>query len=299
MADAGWQADVRRLRPHCRARARRAVLPAAACAGAFVLQQSRRLCRRRRADAAWRGLDPLSQARAFRDKRRPGGDGRRHWRGDGGRRGDLPPARDDERAAGDHARTRRPGVGRHCGAVARARLRAVRGNADGRACARRLRFGARRRKVAPSGAALVRLDGRRADWLYSYASLGFGALTLGQTLLGLLLSENPYISGTWVEGGGLFNSLILGYLLPAFAAFILARRSRGRPPEWRRWAAAGVAIALLFASVNLELRRLVPGGPEIGQNQPTSESEFYAYSALWLALGILFLAYGVLTQSKA
>jgi uncharacterized membrane protein len=145
---------------------------------------------------------------------------------------------------------------------------------------------------------LMELNARRADWLYSYASLGFGALTLGQTLLGLLLSENPYISGGWVEGGPVFNGLILGYLLPAFAAFVLARRSRGRPPEWRRWAAAGVAIALLFAYVNLELRRLFQGRPEIGQHQATSESEFYAYSALWLGLGILFLAYGVLTQSK-
>jgi uncharacterized membrane protein len=145
---------------------------------------------------------------------------------------------------------------------------------------------------------LMELNARRADWLYAYASLAFGALTLGQTVIGLLIFENPYFSSTWIEGGGLFNSLIPSYLLPAVAAFILARRARARLPEWRRWAAAATAIALLFAYLNLELRRLFQGGPEIGQNQATSEGEFYAYSALWLGLGILLLAYGVLTRSK-
>jgi uncharacterized membrane protein len=145
---------------------------------------------------------------------------------------------------------------------------------------------------------LMELNARRADPLYFYASLGFGALTLAQTLAGLLLWENPYISGEPIEGGGIFNALILGYLLPAGAAAILAIRARGRPPEWRRMAAAAVAIALLFAYVNLELRRLFQGAPAIGYDLPTGNGEFYAYSALWLGLGILLLAYGILTRSK-
>jgi uncharacterized membrane protein len=146
---------------------------------------------------------------------------------------------------------------------------------------------------------LMELNARRADWLYAYASLAFGALTLAQTGIGLLLAENPYYSGAPIEGGGLFNGLIPSYLLPAVAGYALARRSRRTKPEWRYWAAAAVTIALLFAYVNLELRRLFQGGPDIGHLAATSESEFYAYSALWLGLGILFLAYGVLTQSKA
>jgi uncharacterized membrane protein len=145
---------------------------------------------------------------------------------------------------------------------------------------------------------LMELNARRADPLYFFASLGFGALTLAQTIAGLLLWENPYFSGDAIEGGALFNGLIPGYCLPALAALILALRARGRPPEWRRKAAAAVAIALAFAYVNLELRRLFQGAPAISYDSPTGDGELYAYSALWLGLGILLLAYGIFSRSK-
>jgi uncharacterized membrane protein len=144
---------------------------------------------------------------------------------------------------------------------------------------------------------LMELNARRADPLYSFASLGFGALTLAQTIAGLLLWENPYFSGIGIKGGAWFNGLIPGYCLPALAALILAVRARGRPPEWRRKAAAAVAVALAFAYVNLELRRLFQGTPAIAYG-PTGDGELYAYSALWLGLGILLLAYGVISRSK-
>ena len=129
-----------------------------------------------------------------------------------------------------------------------------------------------------------------------YASLGFSALTLAQTIAGLLLWENPYFSGVGIEGGAWFNGLIPGYCLPALAALILAMRARGRAPEWRRKAAAAVAIVLAFAYVNLELRRLFQGAPAIAYDSPTGDGELYAYSALWLGLGVLFLAYGIFTR---
>jgi uncharacterized membrane protein len=58
---------------------------------------------------------------------------------------------------------------------------------------------------------------------------------------------------------------------------------------------------LLFAYANLELRRLIQG-PDIWLFGPylslrTSDTEFYAYSALWLGLGIAYLAYGLVRQS--
>jgi uncharacterized membrane protein len=145
---------------------------------------------------------------------------------------------------------------------------------------------------------LMELNARRADPLYFFASLGFGALTLAQTIAGLLLWENPYFSGDAIEGGTLFNGLIPGYCLPALAALILSLRARGRPPEWRRKAAAAVAIALAFAYVNLELRRLFQGSPTIPYDAPTGDGELYAYSALWLGLGILLLGYGIFSRSK-
>ena len=145
---------------------------------------------------------------------------------------------------------------------------------------------------------LMEFNARRADPLYRWASLGFGALTMLQAVLGLLLWENPYVSGDPVEGGAIFNGLILGYALPALAALILARRASGRPPAWRRNAAIATGVILLFAFLNLELRRLFQASPLIGFGAPTGDGEFYAYSALWLATGILALAYGIIAGSR-
>ena len=145
---------------------------------------------------------------------------------------------------------------------------------------------------------LMELNARRSDPLYRYASLGFGALTLAQALVGLLLWENPFFTHAPIEGGGVFNGLILGYGLPALAALILARRARGRLPQWRHTAASVTSMVLLFAYLNLELRRLFQGSPLIGFSQGTGDGEYYAYSALWLALGILLFAYGIIAGSK-
>ena len=57
-------------------------------------------------------------------------------------------------------------------------------------------------------------------------------------------------------------------------------------------------MVLLFAYLNLELRRLFQGSAQIGYSAATGDGEFYAYSALWLALGVLLLAYGILVGSK-
>ena len=145
---------------------------------------------------------------------------------------------------------------------------------------------------------LIELNARRADPIYRYAALGFSALTLAQAAFGLLLWQNPFFSGEQIEGGALFNALILAYLLPALAAFALARRSRGRVPEWRRIAASASGMVLLFSYLNLELRRLFQERPRIDFFASTGYGEFYAYSALWLILGVLLLAYGILAQSK-
>jgi len=45
-------------------------------------------------------------------------------------------------------------------------------------------------------------------------------------------------------------------------------------------------------------RCLFQASPEISYIAPTGDGEFYAYSALWLGLGVLLLAYGVLAGYK-
>jgi uncharacterized membrane protein len=56
-------------------------------------------------------------------------------------------------------------------------------------------------------------------------------------------------------------------------------------------------IASLFAYVTLETRRIFQGDMLV-YLRPTSEAEWYAYSAVWLLLGVALLAYGVWQRSK-
>ena len=49
---------------------------------------------------------------------------------------------------------------------------------------------------------------------------------------------------------------------------------------------------LIFAYVTLSVRHLFHG-PQIGMLNATSSPEQWAYSAAWLVLGVVFLAYGL------
>ncbi len=148
---------------------------------------------------------------------------------------------------------------------------------------------------------LTRLDVTQTSPVLRYASLGFGIISFATSLFGLLLSENPLWSGEPLEGGFIFNSLWLGYGLPALMAFWLGRAAQGIRPDWY-WQGARVAsLVLIFAFLNLELRHLFQGADltwidwHYGLPAPrhTTDTEVYCYSALWLLLSILFLAYGL------
>ena len=57
-------------------------------------------------------------------------------------------------------------------------------------------------------------------------------------------------------------------------------------------AAAGLALALLFTFVTLEVRHAYHG-TSLGYWHATSQNEFWSYSAAWLLLGIGLLGYGL------
>jgi uncharacterized membrane protein len=63
-----------------------------------------------------------------------------------------------------------------------------------------------------------------------------------------------------------------------------------------RLATGIAAIVTLFLFATLETRRAFQG-PVIGFWRATSEAEWYAYSAVWLVLGLMLLAYGLWRQS--
>jgi uncharacterized membrane protein len=124
------------------------------------------------------------------------------------------------------------------------------------------------------------------------------ALTVG--LIGLGFLANPLRTGDAVAGSMVLNTLLVGYGLPAALAFVLARqanRGEGMPvPPAFRLATSIAAIAWLFALVTLETRRVFQGA-DLSYLRPTSEGEWYAYSAVWLVLGVALLAYGLWRRS--
>ncbi|WP_296712775.1 DUF2339 domain-containing protein [Rhodoblastus sp.] len=152
--------------------------------------------------------------------------------------------------------------------------------------------------VSAMGFSLVlsRLDlGRRSPVLYFF-SLGFGVASALIACLSLALWSNPFFSQRPIIGGRWLNSLLLGYALPAVAAAGLAKLCLTTRPLWFLRMARLMALLLIFLYATLETRRLFQG-MWIGWNQATSATEQYAYSAVWLALGVALLAYGLLRHS--
>jgi uncharacterized membrane protein len=146
---------------------------------------------------------------------------------------------------------------------------------------------------------LVSLEVTRRSLVIRVASYIFGGASLGLAVLGLLLIDNPLLNGSGeaVQGGSVFNSLLAAYLLTAVAAFVLARRARGRRPAWFVGTARLLGFALALTWVVLEIRRLFQG-PLIGIGHRTSDAEFYTYSAAFLGIGLLLLAWGILRGSR-
>ena len=140
--------------------------------------------------------------------------------------------------------------------------------------------------------ALMRLDLGRRNVIFHWASIAFAAISAVLIGLGLGLVENPLFSGDRVLGPIIFSSLILGYLLPGIAALYVARASRGSRPDWFVNGLGVLAALLMFGWVTLEVRHAFQG-PSIVFWRTTGSAELWTYSAMWLLLGVLFLAYGI------
>ncbi len=141
---------------------------------------------------------------------------------------------------------------------------------------------------------LMRLDLARGNAVFRWASIALGTIAILFGVFGLLLFENPLFSsdGNEVRGVAILSSLLLAYLLPGLAAAFLARTSRGLRPNWYVTSLFILAGILVFFYVTLEIRHVFQG-PRIGLFRSTGGAEHWAYSAGWLLLGIVYLAYGI------
>ena len=144
---------------------------------------------------------------------------------------------------------------------------------------------------------LMRLDVAASNPVFRYASLIFRVLSVPIIVLGLGVVENPLLNSERILGIPIFSSLLLAYLLPAVAALLLGRASRGMRPALFARSAAVLGLVLVFAYVTLEIRHLFQGDV-IAIWKPTSQPEIWAYSAGCLGLGMVFLAWGILRGSR-
>lgn len=126
----------------------------------------------------------------------------------------------------------------------------------------------------------------------------FGGFGLVMAAFGLLIVNNPVLSGEPVDGGAFDGTLLLGYLGPAVMALLIAgltRRRKDLPPYAVTIAATvgGLLVAMwatLATRAGWHTGNLGWGGVE--------EGELYAYSAVWLVLGLLVLTVGFITASR-
>jgi uncharacterized membrane protein len=142
---------------------------------------------------------------------------------------------------------------------------------------------------------LERLRGRTNNIVHDVAAIIVAALTLCVIVFGLALAQNPLFTGQPVGGRG-FNLILLGYGLPAVLAIILALTARTTRPMAYRAVAVVTAVALSILYLSLEVRRLYHG-PLLSAGA-TTDSEQYAYSAVWLAYGVVLLLSGFLLRSQ-
>jgi uncharacterized membrane protein len=144
---------------------------------------------------------------------------------------------------------------------------------------------------------LTRLDTMRASPVFRFASLVFGVISALVSIVGLGLIENPYFSGEAIEGGRFFNAILLSYGLPAVLGIALAYVADGVRPPWFVIGVRIEALVLVFLLATLETRRFFET-ELIGWTNAASEAENYTYSAVWLALGIVLLAFGLWRPSR-
>ncbi len=143
---------------------------------------------------------------------------------------------------------------------------------------------------------LARMHLGKSNVVFDTAAFLFGASAIAFAGLGLVFGTNPLLTGEAVTGGTLFSSLLPAYLLPGLAAMYVAKHARGIRPDWYLRAAGILAVVLIVLYVTLEVRHAFHG-PDISIYLETTAREQWAYSVAWLALGIMFLAYGLIRGS--
>jgi uncharacterized membrane protein len=148
-----------------------------------------------------------------------------------------------------------------------------------------------------AGAILMALDHRSPSPVLRIGSMAAGVVSVGMIVVQHFGFQNPLFTNESIGAIPFVDLLLIAYLLPGLAAAAVAVFARGRRPAWYVAMLALLAATLLFAWATLFLRRLFHG-EYIGLVNGMGQVETYAYSALWLVLGVVVLAVGVQRGSQ-
>jgi uncharacterized membrane protein len=152
--------------------------------------------------------------------------------------------------------------------------------------------------IGLSGSAiLIALDRRSPSPVFRVGSIAVGLLSAAMIVIQHFFLLNPLFTDESTGTIPVLNLLLLAYLLPATAAGGLALLARGRRPRWYVATLGLIAALLAFVYATLSLRRLFQG-EFIGAWREFGQLETYAYSALWLALGVALLIGGLTLRSQ-
>jgi uncharacterized membrane protein len=111
-----------------------------------------------------------------------------------------------------------------------------------------------------------------------------------------LVSLNPMISGSQIQGNIIFNSLTMAYLAPVALLALIARKLEAIGLSWWRNGLGILALILSVAFVTLQTKMAFQGKYIIPEF--SSDAESYTLSATWLVLSILLFIFGLKLERK-
>ena len=135
--------------------------------------------------------------------------------------------------------------------------------------------------------ALFRRQATRPRPVEYYAWRILAVLATAQIVVLQLLVDNPLFSPIPVGKIPILNLLLLAYGAPALLAALFRAEAVRQSLPWLVRAAGISAIGLLLVTVNLEVRQFFHGS--VIRWGTVGDAEWYAYSAVWIALAAAFL----------
>lgn len=140
---------------------------------------------------------------------------------------------------------------------------------------------------------------RRPGLVLSKGALLLGGIGLGLAGASLIFQHDPLFTGEAIRGGAFDGTLAIGYLLPAALAFVTAvLAGRRREAGTRGYALAAAWLGGLLAAVWVTLAVRAAWHTGDLSVDGIEEGELYAYSAVWLAAGLVVLGLGVVLRAR-